>query len=148
MNEIPDEKCDVCGAVLHWSPLVEGLPKMSMVSDCRHVVRLDDAEISGEPCPRCSLGKNIFRGSCIVCDGLNDHIAGLLKDMVGRIAQLQADRDALDLKIAEYKAVAGEYRETHPVDCKCLPCLDYADALSNANTSVIEVEETKTKCKN
>ena len=30
------EKCDVCGAVLHWSPLVEGLPtEMSTVSRLR-----------------------------------------------------------------------------------------------------------------
>lgn len=35
-------KCDVCGAVLHWSPLVKGLPKVSTVSDCGHTVQMSE----------------------------------------------------------------------------------------------------------
>lgn len=49
MTDPQGEKCDVCGAELHWSPLVEGLPKMSTVSDCRHVVQLPDPDPQGVP---------------------------------------------------------------------------------------------------
>lgn len=38
-----EQTCDVCGKPVRFSPLVEGLPKMSTVSDCRHQVRLGGA---------------------------------------------------------------------------------------------------------
>lgn len=36
--------CDVCGVILHWSPLVEGLPQISDVSDCGHTVRVPNLD--------------------------------------------------------------------------------------------------------
>jgi hypothetical protein len=33
-------------------------------------------------CPRCGIGTNIFHGSCIVCCGVHDGIASLIKELL------------------------------------------------------------------
>lgn len=77
----------------------------------------------------------------------------------GEIDQLREERDnaqakvraleellrECDTEMAEWKAVAGEYRETHATDCGCLPCLDYRDAISGANRTCDALLNPSTK---
>lgn len=45
----------------------------------------------GEMCPRCGMNEPIFGDRCIICNGLPDHTAIVIKALRDRVAKLDAD---------------------------------------------------------
>jgi hypothetical protein len=88
------EKCEVCGVELHWSPLVEGLPQMSTVSDCRHVVQLPEPSMTPiPPIPEDlrEMYENAVKYLGLGPNGLHVREYTRVKMFIERIAKLTAE---------------------------------------------------------